>query len=148
MLELIQPLYQIDYCPKLHRIRCQGHILNLSTQAFLGFTNDEAIEGDTLTLKDLEAWKKYGALGKVHTFVVRRQRSPEQYQAFLQMSKGRAIPRDNSTRWNSMARMLKTVLEPQVRHAINRWFEERPADGKPDKVITEKDWETIEKVSY
>jgi hypothetical protein len=43
--------------------------------------------------------------------------------------------------------MLKTVLEPQVRHAINRWYEERPGDGKPDEVITEKDWETIEKVS-
>ncbi len=46
-----------------------------------------------------------------------------------------------------MARMLKRVLEPQVRHAINRWFEERPGDGKPDEVITKKDWETIEKVS-
>ena len=63
------------------------------------------------------------------------------------MSKGRAIPWDNSTRQNSMARMLKTVLEPQVHHAINRQFEERPGDSKPDEVITEKDWETIEKVS-
>ena len=46
-----------------------------------------------------------------------------------------------------MARMLKRVLEPQVRHAVNRWFEERPGDSKPDEVITEKDWETVEKVS-
>ena len=148
MLELIQPPHQIDYCPKLHRIRCQGHILNLSTQAFLGFTNDEAIEGDTLTLKDLKAQKKYSALGKVHTFVVRRQRSPEQYQAFLQMSKGRAIPRDNSTRWNSMARMLKRVLKPQVCYTINRQFKERPGDSKPNEVITKKDQEIIKKVSH
>ena len=47
-----------------------------------------------------------------------------------------------------MARMLKTVLKPQVYHAINRWFKERPTDSKPDKVITKKDQETIEKVSY
>jgi hypothetical protein len=38
-----------------------------------------------------------------------------------------------------MARMLKRVLKPQIRYAINRWFKERPGDGKPDEVITKKD---------
>jgi len=52
------------------------------------------------------------------------------------MSKGRAIPWDNSTYWNSYTQMLKTVLEPQVHHAINCWFKECPSDGEPDKVIT------------
>ena len=46
-----------------------------------------------------------------------------------------------------MARMLKTVLKPQVRYAINRQFKERPGDSKPNEVITEKDWEAIKKVS-
>ena len=63
------------------------------------------------------------------------------------MSKGRAIPQDNSTYQNSIARILKTVLEPQVRYTINRWFKERPGDSKPDEVITEKDQETVKKVS-
>ena len=46
-----------------------------------------------------------------------------------------------------MARMLKIVLKLQVRHAINRWFKERPGDGKPNEVITKKDQEIVEKVS-
>ena len=47
-----------------------------------------------------------------------------------------------------MARILKIVLEPQVRYTINRWFKERPTDSKPDEVITKKDQETIKKVSH
>ena len=102
-------------------------------------SDDEEIEGDILTLKDLAAWTKYGALGKVHKFVVRRQRSPEQYQTFLQMSKGRAIPRDNNTHWNSFARMLSRALEPQVRHAVDRWFIKRPNDQPQVEQITMDD---------
>ncbi len=35
--------------------------------------------------------------------------------------------------------MLKIVLEPQVYYTINRWFEERPTNSKPNEVITKKD---------
>ena len=46
-----------------------------------------------------------------------------------------------------MARMLKRVLKPQVCHAINRQFKERPGNSKPNEVITKKDQETVKKVS-
>jgi hypothetical protein len=85
-------------------------------------------------------------LGRVHTFVVRRKRSPEQWQAFLAMTKGKAIPKDNKTRWNSYAIMLKTALQPPVRQAIDRWFDERAKDQPEDERITEEDWAVIEKV--
>ena len=62
------------------------------------------------------------------------------------MTKNRAIPRDNSTRWNSFARMIHIALETQVRHGINRWFEERPGDQPEDERITDRDWATLEKV--
>jgi hypothetical protein len=127
IIELLDQ-YGINYDVKHHRVRCQGHILNLAAQAFLKCTNDDQIEGDHLTLNDLAKWRKYGAIGKLHTFTVRRQRSPQQYQKFLQMSKDKHLHRDNKTRWNSYAIAIQTALLPQVRQAINRWFIEYSAE--------------------
>ncbi len=42
--------------------------------------------------------------------------------------------------------MLKTALQPLVRQAINRWFDERAKDQPEDERITEEDWAVIEKV--
>jgi hypothetical protein len=63
------------------------------------------------------------------------------------MSKGKHIPRDNKTRWNSYAEMIKAALLPQVRQAINRWFLERPEDQDVSEIITDKDWVILERVS-
>ena len=91
-------------------------------------TNDKAIEGDILTLSDLEAQKKYRPLGRLYTFVVRIKRSPKKEQAFLEMSRGKHLDQDNKTRQNLYAKIIKTALMPQVRQAINRWFNERQED--------------------
>jgi hypothetical protein len=143
-LELLQE-YQIEYDVKHHRVRCQGHILNLAVHDFLQCTTDSNIEGDNLTLSDIRAWTKYGFRGRAHIFVVRLARSPERLQYFTKMAK-RAIPRDNKTRWNSFALCYSVMLLPQVRQAINRWFIERPNDQPADEAITEEDWANLEKV--
>lgn len=62
------------------------------------------------------------------------------------MTKGKAISKDNKTRWNSYAIMLKTALQPPVRQAMDRWFDERAEDQPEDERITEEDWAVIEKV--
>jgi len=36
--------WRLKYDAKTHRIRCQGHILNLCTQAFLFVTNTDNLE--------------------------------------------------------------------------------------------------------
>jgi len=145
---LLELLYRhnISYHPKFHRICCQGHILNLAAHAYLQCTEDDEIEGDTLTLADLAAWKKYGPLGQLHTFVVHRKRSPEQWQTLLQMTKGKAIPKDNKTRWNSYFYILEASLLPHVQQAIDRWFDKCPNDQPEDERLIEEDWEVIEKV--
>ncbi|GKU15585.1 unnamed protein product, partial [Fusarium langsethiae] len=38
--------YDIQYDPKVHRLRCQGHIINLAAKAFLFITDDEKLEVD------------------------------------------------------------------------------------------------------
>ena len=62
------------------------------------------------------------------------------------MTKNKAIPLDNDTRWNSMAAMIEAALTPHVRQAINRWFNERPKDQCADERITDDDQEVIKKV--
>jgi hypothetical protein len=95
---------------------------------------------------DLEAWKKYGPLGLIHTLVIHIKRSPEKEQAFLEMSKGTHLDRDNKTRWNLYAKMIKIALIPQVRQAINRWSDERPHGQPTDEKIMEEGWKILEQV--
>ncbi|KAI7763505.1 hypothetical protein LZL87_013897 [Fusarium oxysporum] len=72
--------YGIQYDPKVHRLRCQGHIINLAAKAFLFVTDNEKLELDdpgvhNVTLKHIEAWRKKGPLSKIYNFVVFIQRS-------------------------------------------------------------------------
>ncbi|KAI8412223.1 hypothetical protein FOFC_08853 [Fusarium oxysporum] len=98
--------YDIQYDPKVHRLRCQGHIINLAAKAFLFVTDNEKLELDdpgvhNVTLKHIEAWRKKGPLGKIHNFVVFIQRSVQRSQKFLTISHNRKLARDNDTRWSS-----------------------------------------------
>jgi hypothetical protein len=67
---------KLNYDPKHHRLRCQGHIINLSVKSFLFVTDkeniqeDEAIDTMKVTLEEIEQWRKKGPLGKLHNFVV------------------------------------------------------------------------------
>lgn len=50
-----------EYQPRHHRIRCQGHILNLATNAFLSVSDVDQIDGDNTNMQQLKDWKKIGA---------------------------------------------------------------------------------------
>jgi hypothetical protein len=100
--------HDVKYDTKHHRIRCQGHILNLSVHSFLFVTDSENLEDDTLgtmevkeQLKLIEEWRKQGPLGMLHNFIVYLQASPQRMQKFLKLSKSHRLARDNKTRWNS-----------------------------------------------
>src|ERR1700712_3646782 len=110
--------YEIKYDPKVHRLRCQGHILNLSAHAFLFVTEEESLESNNIdkyavTLDEMERWRRCGALGKLHNFVVYIQCSTIRIQRFKKLSHGRALVRDNSTRWNSWYAMIKCAVGPE-----------------------------------
>lgn len=62
--------WHIKYDPKTHRLRCQGHIINLALQSFLFVTNSENIEEEGITLYDIELWRRKGPLGKLHNLPV------------------------------------------------------------------------------
>lgn len=89
---------------------------------------------------------KNGPIGKLHNFVVRTQRSTLRYQQFHVLSRGKQLPRDNNTRWNSMEAMISTALQPHVRYAIDEAISQN--SDKDDDIITSDDWKALQKVRY
>ena len=140
--------FDIHYDPKIHRLRCQGHIINLAAKAFLFVTENEKLErddcGNSTTLKEIRAWREKGPLGKLHNFVVFIQRSVQRSRKFLVLSGNRKLVRDNDTRWSSWYSMLRAALN--LREAIdgyfNKWME---ADCAGDELSAE-DWVVLEKI--
>jgi hypothetical protein len=97
-------------------------------------------------LDEMERWRRCGALGKLHNFVVYIQRSTIRIQRFKKLSHGRALVRDNSTRWNSWYAMIKCAVGPGVREAISRYFATYIDDEcAPDELLSE-DWAIIDQV--
>lgn len=100
----------------------------------------------TVTLDEMERWRRYGPLGKLHNFVVYIQRSTIRIQRFKKLSHGRALVRDNSTRWNSWYTMIECAISPGVREAITRYFATYIDDEcAPDELLLE-DWAIIDQV--
>lgn len=77
---------EIKTINRLQRLRRAGHVLNLIVEAILygGGTNDftrEIIEcGDA---RAFELWRKFGAIGKVHSRVKFIMRSDQRRQEFI-----------------------------------------------------------------
>ena len=98
--------FQLEYDPIHHRLRCNGHILNLAATAFLFNTANEALvaynnegvsESALPSEKELEEWRQKGPLGRLHNLVVWIHRSPQRRTRFLALSHGLGLIRDNLT---------------------------------------------------
>ncbi|KAM5529707.1 hypothetical protein BFJ63_vAg16840 [Fusarium oxysporum f. sp. narcissi] len=118
--EEINEAHPASFLPRIRRVRCNEHVINLAVQAFLfrgksrayRADEDEAIKitlQDTQRLTDEENsnkrdqadiaddWRQMGALGKLHNINVWFRSSTQRYQEFVAAA-GRAIPLDNDTR--------------------------------------------------
>jgi hypothetical protein len=146
----IKRKWNIKYDPKTHRLRCQGHILNLAANSFLFVTDNEDLEDDDerelckVTLKDIEEWRRKGPLGKLHNFIVFIQRSVQRLGKFLDLSRGHHLARDNCTRWNSWERMLTVALA--LRDAIEDYFDQWEDDECAADKLTDEEWVTLENI--
>lgn len=141
-----------------HRIRCQGHVLNIAVQAFLFAPDKKAID-DAIDVADDEineqvednlaarhkkntaaGWRKIGAMGKIHNSVIYMRSSELLTTSFKDLA-GRQIPLDNDTRWNSWYKMLDVIL---AKKAPFKLWQEKHYRGLADDVLTPEDWETLE----
>ncbi|KFZ25264.1 hypothetical protein V502_00256 [Pseudogymnoascus sp. VKM F-4520 (FW-2644)] len=123
-----------------------GHIINLTVQAFLFDDNEYNISLD-LTVSELDKWRLKGALGKLHNIVVFIQRSPQRIAILIELSGGKRLERDNSTRWNSWAHMISCALRSPIRRAI-RIFCQDFHDELEQDILDIEDWAHTETGEY
>jgi hypothetical protein len=143
----------IQYDAKHHRLRCQGHIINLSVNSFIYVTDNENIDTDDDTpsnlrqsLQEIEEWRKFGPIGKLHNIVVDIQSSPQRMQEFLLLSKNQRPARDNKTRWNSLAKMCKRALTSPVFEAIQSYLDRHSSDTVAQDALSADEWETLRQI--
>ncbi len=144
---LLRRDHRITYNATHHRLRCQGHIINLAVKSFLFVTDKENIEEDEehdiykTTIQEIEAWRKKGPLGKLHNFVVFLALSTQRLYHFLELSHNHRIPRDNITRWNSWFMLLSAYWN--LRDVIEEFYVlYGTEDIKKDK-LTDVEWAII-----
>ncbi len=134
----------IEWDSSSHRLRCNGHCIQLAVQGVLVGRHPDLSNDDDLTHDDIARWRQLGPLGKLHNIVVWVQWSPQRMQAFKKDSGGKAPKRDNGTRWNSWFEMLDWSLKPELRHAIEKVsFSEMDLH---DDRLTNCDWVTLVKM--
>lgn len=118
------------------RLRCLGHVINLSAKAFLygkhfeAFeTNIENIREHSELLKELRVWRQRGPVGKLHNVIVFICRSPQRREKFANIRTltdqeigdfdHLKLVVDNATRWNSLYAMIERAIK--LRDRIDRF---------------------------
>ena len=114
---------------KRRRIRCIGHIVNLTAKAFLEASNKEWKEGDTHT-----------PVGKLHHIVHHIRRSPQRRDTFVKVTQFKQasattvgdfnallnpaaslqLVADNETRWNSVFLMIERAI--RLRESVDLYY--------------------------
>lgn len=145
--------------PNTRRSRCIAHIINLAAKAFLfgsdtrAFEHDiegeeENINSDRLKVTQT-AWRKKGALGKLHNIVMYVRASVQRREAFENIKIGRkdvdglTLQPDNQTRWNSHYHSIERALRLKDRLTI--YINQNQEDLKAD-ALSEGDWDHLREV--
>ena len=152
MVEAIARNFQeidgVRYDPIEHRLRCIGHIINLSVQAFLfgrhpdveGNHHGGEGEGEGPSDKELQDYRKLGPQGKLHNIIVYIMRSPQRIQKFRRLSKGLMPKRDHRVRWNSWYIMLDWSID-RIKPFLQSYIGDDP--DLSNDILTASDWRTL-----
>ncbi|RKK10738.1 hypothetical protein BFJ65_g14733 [Fusarium oxysporum f. sp. cepae] len=106
--------------PVARRLRCSGHIMNLIVQAFLFRSKAKKIQED----------EREG---------IDEASSTSIYNDF-KAEIGRALPRDNDTRWNSWFRLIDVAIEKRAK--FMDWIQENHAKIEKD-ALDHNDWNEL-----
>lgn len=146
---LLKDKHNINFQPKHCRLRCTGHIINLTVKAFLfgnhPWTKKHIGDYEGPSLEAISEWRKYGATGKLHNIGVFIGGSPQRRQAFREVSQGVNFHKDNMTRWNSWYSEIKWALKPYVRTGIQVFAAEEPELA--EDMLSAADWKTLEAIA-
>ncbi|KZL65794.1 transposase-like protein [Colletotrichum incanum] len=155
---------------KAHRLRCYGHILNLTCRAFLFGRDSSTLEAESDFYRllnrheeDLRLWRKTGAVGKLRNIVYFIRASPQRTEAFQKASREIDSDQDyqmfsstqsetrlllnNDTRWNSTYLMVKRAItkkvELQAFLLANQDSEEEAQRIPAADLLSPEDWKVL-----
>jgi hAT family C-terminal dimerisation region len=132
------------------RLRCFGHIINLSVKAFwFGESNRKTREKDVLEMivvdqeeeeSDEARWREMGPWGKIHNLCNYIRASTERRNSFLKLGAKKMVTMENATRWNSGYKMVTTALE--LRNFIQIFCDERHP-LLSDDTLSHDEWQQL-----
>ena len=158
-LSKLLALRDIKFKPEIMRVRCFGHIINLVVKGFLWGADWEAFEQEVHKEEEytiehekqaLKAWRKKGAMGKLHnigTWILRTPQRRDRFSQKVHQARGGAYQGPllplvgNVTRWSSDAESIDRAFE--LRDILDEFIgiavtEERQVKGRrniPDSNI-------------
>jgi len=131
------------------RLRCTGHIMNLSVKSFLFGNSTSAIRDATSvdgTEDQLLLWRQYELHGKFHNIRIHSRRSPQRISEFKRFLGRILLRRDNDTTWNSWYSMLQSLLKPNVKGAVAQ-YTARHMEVLVEDRLTMADWTILEELA-
>ena len=131
--------HDVSYNPKNRRLRCMGHVLNLSIKAFwfgdLAGLND-LLDVIVVTDETMAQWRKIGPWGKAHNITAYIRSSVQRKQHLRRLGAETLLQAGNATRWNSGLSMIQSLL--RNREAVH-FFCLNNIDLEQD-TLSEEDW--------
>jgi hAT family C-terminal dimerisation region len=157
--ELERHLLMTHWTSERHRLRCFGHVLNLSVRAFwfgemgskigqqetyyemivVDEENEESVESSKRRTDEFAKWRKMGPWGKIHNVCVYIRGSTQRKELFRQIGAQKMVTAENATRWNTGYDMVKTALE--LRNEIERFCIRHP--DLDDDALTNEEWQQL-----
>ncbi|KID97309.1 RecQ helicase TLH3, partial [Metarhizium majus ARSEF 297] len=148
--------------PVAKRLRCSAHVMNIIVQSLISRSKakkiqedeqegiDEAYErlcrlsqkeggGSITKAQATEEWREFPVLGKLHNLCIYSRSSTSIHNDF-KAKIGRALPRDNDTRWNSWFRLIDVAIER--REEFMDWIQENHAKIEKD-ALDHNDWNEL-----
>ena len=131
------------YNAECRRLRCMGHVLNLSIRAFwFGDSggSQDLLDVVVVTDETMELWRKLGPWGKAHNITVYIRSSVQRKQQLKRLGAETLLHAGNATRWNSGLSMIQSLL--RNKEAVSFFCLNNP-DLAHD-VLSDDDWKQLE----
>jgi hypothetical protein len=95
-----------------YRLRCVGHVINLSVKAFWFGDVDRTLLQHTIVVSPdrMAAWRRMGPWGKAHKITIYELASPQRRQVFTRLGGDTILHKDNATRWNTGYTMIRSMI--------------------------------------
>lgn len=133
----------INYDTEYRRLRCMGHVINLSVRSFwFGEDVDRQVLQDVIIVSEetFAEWRKIGPWGKAHNITTYIRSSVQRKQQLRRLGADTLLHAGNATHWNSGLTMIQSLLQNQ--QAVD-FFSAQDIQLTRDR-LSDEDWRELQ----